>query len=154
WHMVTHFFNDITHFDGKFFVTLKDLLFRPGFLSKEYMKGRRASYLHPVRMYVFTSAIFFLLFFSIFSVHNNVNVDSPDKMSGRERLKELERIESAIRKDSSRLKNDSSYHYRLRKLEEMKDTTRPVTWDDFTTLGADLFVFNISGRSDKYASIA
>ena len=61
--MVTHFFNDITHFDGKFFTTLKDLLFKPGFLSAEYMKGRRMSYLNPVRMYVFTSAIFFLIFF-------------------------------------------------------------------------------------------
>ncbi len=66
WHLVTHVFNDITHFDGKFFTTLKDLLLRPGFLSKEYMVGRRVSYLNPVRMYVFTSAIFFLLFFAFF----------------------------------------------------------------------------------------
>ena len=63
--MVTHFFNDITHFDGKFFTTLKDLLFKPGFLSAEYMKGRRMRYLNPIRMYVFTSAIFFLIFFSV-----------------------------------------------------------------------------------------
>ena len=65
WHLVTHFFNDITHFDGKFFSTLKYLIIRPGFVSKEYMLGRRASYLNPVRMYVFTSAIFFLIFFSV-----------------------------------------------------------------------------------------
>jgi ribosomal protein L40E len=66
WHLITHFFNDITHFDGKFFSTSKLLLFRPGFLPAEYMKGRRASYLNPIRMYVFTSAFFFLLFFSFF----------------------------------------------------------------------------------------
>jgi hypothetical protein len=48
-------------------VTLKDLLFKPGFLTKEYMKGRRKNYLHPVRMYVFTSAVFFLVFYSLFS---------------------------------------------------------------------------------------
>jgi hypothetical protein len=72
WHLITHFFNDITHFDGKFFTTLKDLLFRPGFLSREYMAGRRMSYLNPVRMYVFTSAIFFLLFFSfLYSERSN-----------------------------------------------------------------------------------
>ena len=64
WHLVNHFVEDLTHFDGKFFVTLKDLLFKPGFLSVEYLKGKRASYLHPIRMYVFTSAIFFLIFFS------------------------------------------------------------------------------------------
>ena len=66
WQLVAHFFNDITHFDGKFFSTLKDLLFRPGFLPREYMNGRRASYLNPVRMYIFTSFIFFLIFFSAF----------------------------------------------------------------------------------------
>lgn len=65
WHLVSHFLNDITHFDGKFFTSLKDLVLKPGFLSREYMIGRRASYLNPVRMYVFTSAIFFLVFFSV-----------------------------------------------------------------------------------------
>jgi len=69
WHLITHFFNDVTHFDGKFFSTLKDLLFRPGFLSKEYMNGRRSSYLNPIRMYLFTSFIFFLIFFSVYQIH-------------------------------------------------------------------------------------
>lgn len=64
WHLVTHFFNDITHFDGKFFSTLKLLITKPGFLSAEYRRGRRASYLNPVRMYIFTSFIFFIIFFS------------------------------------------------------------------------------------------
>ena len=63
-HLITHFFNDITHFDGKFFSTLKYLVSKPGFVTKEYMIGKRASYLNPVRMYIFTSAIFFLIFFS------------------------------------------------------------------------------------------
>jgi len=65
WHLVQHFFNDITHFDGKFFETVKYLLKKPGFLSLEYMRGRRMSYLNPIRMYVFTSAIFFIIVFSM-----------------------------------------------------------------------------------------
>ncbi|HEX3935480.1 MAG TPA: DUF3667 domain-containing protein [Puia sp.] len=65
WHLVQHFFNDITHFDGKFFETVKYLLRKPGFLSREYMRGRRMSYLNPIRMYVFTSAIFFIILFSL-----------------------------------------------------------------------------------------
>ena len=64
WHLVTHFFQDITHFDGKFFSTIKYLFRKPGFLSTEYMIGRRASYVNPIRLYIFTSAFFFLLFFS------------------------------------------------------------------------------------------
>jgi len=66
WHLVSHFFNDITHFDGKFFSSLKYILFKPGFLSKQYVIGRRASYLHPIRLYLLTASIFFLIFFSFF----------------------------------------------------------------------------------------
>ncbi len=66
WKMLTHFVFDLFHFDGKFFNTLKFLLFSPGFLSNEHLKGRRADYLHPIRMYVFTSAFFFLIFFNFF----------------------------------------------------------------------------------------
>ena len=79
WHLVTHFMYDVTHFDGKFFSTLKYLLFRPGYLSHEYLRGRRASYLHPIRMYVFTSAFFFLIFFSIKKEDEimKINEDTP-----------------------------------------------------------------------------
>ncbi|MFY7839571.1 MAG: DUF3667 domain-containing protein [Lacibacter sp.] len=66
--LITHFFNDITHFEGKFLTSLRYILFRPGFLAKEYERGRRASYMNPVRMYVFTSAFFFIVFFSLFKV--------------------------------------------------------------------------------------
>ncbi len=68
-HLFIHFFQDITHFDGKFFSSLKYLIFHPGFLSREYMVGRRNSYLNPVRFYVFTSFVFFLVFFSLFNSH-------------------------------------------------------------------------------------
>jgi hypothetical protein len=78
WSLVTHFLYDITHFDGKFFSTLKYLLFRPGFLSKEYIRGRRASYLHPIRMYVFTSAMFFIFFFSMVQINDlGFDIKSP-----------------------------------------------------------------------------
>jgi len=63
-HLVSHFFEDLTHFDGKFFVTVKDLILRPGFLTREYVLGRRMTYLNPIRMYVFISAMFFLVLFA------------------------------------------------------------------------------------------
>jgi len=77
--LVKHFIYDIFHFDGKFFDTLKYLLFKPGFVPKEYIAGKRVSYLDPIRMYLFTSAIFFLVFFSISSATNGIirmDVDS------------------------------------------------------------------------------
>jgi hypothetical protein len=63
-HLIRHFFEDITHFDGKFFVTVKDLIIRPGFLTREYVAGKRVSYLNPIRMYIFISAVFFVVAFA------------------------------------------------------------------------------------------
>ena len=82
WHLVTHFMYDITHFDGKFFSTLKYLLFKPGFLSHEYLRGRRASYLHPIRMYVFTSAFFFLIFFSMGKEDSIIHINENKNENG------------------------------------------------------------------------
>ncbi len=80
WQMVVHFFQDITHYDGKFVGSIRYLLTKPGFLTTEYMAGRRASYLHPIRMYVFTSAIFFIIFFSI---SGSENIKSVSTYSGK-----------------------------------------------------------------------
>lgn len=66
WHLIMHFFSDLFHFDGKFFSTMKLLATKPGFLTEEYVKGRRVSYLNPIRMYLFVSAAFFLIFMSFF----------------------------------------------------------------------------------------
>ena len=98
WHLVTHFFYDITHFDGKFFGTLKYLVKKPGFLSSEYIKGRRNSYLNPIRMYVFTSALFFLIFFSMFTVKEvsvpDVDIDFDGGFMDRMRTKAYEGAET------------------------------------------------------------
>lgn len=101
WTLVSHFFNDITHFDGKFFSTGKYLLARPGFLSSEYIKGRRASYLHPIRMYVFTSAFFFIIFFSLFNP-----AEITEKKDSREQLKELTDASNSLSKTLA-VKNDA-----------------------------------------------
>ncbi|MEO6314645.1 MAG: DUF3667 domain-containing protein [Chitinophagaceae bacterium] len=93
WALVSHFFNDITHFDGKFFNTVKYLVTKPGFLSAEYIKGRRAGYLHPIRMYVFTSAFFFIVFFSLF----NPNDLPAENKSPEEQLKELATASSSLK---------------------------------------------------------
>ena len=62
--LLIHFVEDLTHFDGKLWKTLKLLLFKPGSLTKLYMDGKRASYIHPIRMYLFVSAVFFLFMFT------------------------------------------------------------------------------------------
>jgi hypothetical protein len=62
-HMMSHAISDYFHFDHQFFHTLKPLFFSPGKLTNEYMAGRRVQYLHPIKMYIFISLVYFLLLF-------------------------------------------------------------------------------------------
>ncbi len=55
--LVTELFD----FDGRMFVSLRLLLTRPGFLSYEYINGRRLSYTSPIRMYLVISLAFFFV---------------------------------------------------------------------------------------------
>ncbi|MCX6205299.1 MAG: DUF3667 domain-containing protein [Bacteroidetes bacterium] len=103
WVLATHFINDITHFDGKFFSTLKYLLFKPAFLSKEYLKGRRTSYLHPIRMYVFTSFVFFLIFYNFYQKEDALKINEGRKpvASDIKKLKDKkEELEKEIKTDT------------------------------------------------------
>jgi Protein of unknown function (DUF3667) len=60
-----NFISSFWSYEGKFFRTTKYLITKPGFLAKEYNAGKRESFYHPARMYVFISFIFFFLFFNI-----------------------------------------------------------------------------------------
>jgi hypothetical protein len=120
WHMFTHFFYDITHFDSNFFHTAHHLILKPGFLSREYMAGRRASYLHPVRMYVFSSAIFFLLFFSFFKGQNAITFNADKPLDPKERSEYIKTLEKRLKKDTANLKLKAA-------LELARDTTKPFT---------------------------
>ena len=62
--MLNHAVSDYFHFDHQFFHTLKPLFFQPGKLTNEYMAGRRVQYLHPVKMYIFISLVFFIVYFN------------------------------------------------------------------------------------------
>jgi hypothetical protein len=63
-HMITHAVADYFHFESKFFGTIKPLLFQPGYLSKLYVTGKRVCFIHPIRLYIFISIVFFLVILS------------------------------------------------------------------------------------------
>lgn len=52
---------DLLDLDSRFVRTLKPLLFKPGRLTHDYMSGRRFRYAPPMRVYIFSSIVFFLL---------------------------------------------------------------------------------------------
>ena len=51
----------LTHADSRLWQTLGALLVKPGVLTREFLSGRRASYLPPFRLYLVVSVLFFLI---------------------------------------------------------------------------------------------
>lgn len=47
--------------EGRLWKTLANLLFKPGFLTAEYIAGRRVRYVEPLRVYLSLSILFFAL---------------------------------------------------------------------------------------------
>jgi hypothetical protein len=58
--LVAEAFDNIFSFDSRTARTLFALLFKPGFLTREYFAGRRARYIQPLRLYFIASLLFFL----------------------------------------------------------------------------------------------
>lgn len=154
WTLATHFVHDITHFDGKFFSTLKYLLFKPGYLSQEYLRGKRTSYLHPIRMYVFTSFIFFLIFSNFYSkTENEQEVKTPIAKEIAKLEKKRDKFKFAISKKDSTLDADDSlelqqdYLQVIREIEILKkDSTKRDSIPSLNEVNSNAFHI---GNSDS-----
>ena len=60
WEMLEEFFSNLLSYDSKFYRSFVPFLFRPGFLTTEFIAGRRQRYVHPMRLYLVVSLLFFL----------------------------------------------------------------------------------------------
>lgn len=62
---VLHFFEEfvhvLTHADSKFLKSLKLLMVKPGFLTREYLDGRRKKYASPLTMFLIANVIYLLV---------------------------------------------------------------------------------------------
>ena len=58
---VVQSFTEFFGVDGRVWATLGVLLFKPGKLTAEYLRGRRRRYLRPLRVYLSSTLLFFVL---------------------------------------------------------------------------------------------
>ena len=59
--LFSDFVEELLDLDSRVLRSLRMLFTRPGYLTSEYIKGRRISYLPPVRLYLVASVVFFLI---------------------------------------------------------------------------------------------
>jgi hypothetical protein len=77
---IAAFFHDLMHgvfhFEGKIWRTLPMLAWKPGQLTREYIDGRRASFVSPIALFLFVVFLTFAVFNAIGS--NAIKFDSTD----------------------------------------------------------------------------
>ena len=69
------------NWDSKFFATIGWLIARPWHLTNEFLAGRRVRYLHPLRLYLLASILFF---FAVTHWAKSIHLD-PGKLSPEDR---------------------------------------------------------------------
>lgn len=94
WGLVYEMLDEFFSFDSRAFNTFPPLLLRPGFLTNEYIAGRRARYVSPLRLYLLISIVFFLAF-SLLAVDEeqfqDVNVDIVEEDNARQTVDVLQK---------------------------------------------------------------
>lgn len=97
----------VLHFDGRLWRTLLPLYFRPGFLTRDYLAGRRVRYVAPLRLMFFLAVIaFFVLRLNVetgplqIGAADTGRYAAAHSAAGVERLHQIERarIDAALRK--------------------------------------------------------
>jgi len=74
--LFSHFLSDYFTFDSKIGRSLRPLLTRPGYLTQQFISGKREHYIQPLRMFIFLSILFFLLLSISASLRTDQLVDS------------------------------------------------------------------------------
>jgi hypothetical protein len=54
-------FSEVSGWDGRFAATIRALVRHPGKLTREFLEGRRARYISPLRLYLGASLVYFVL---------------------------------------------------------------------------------------------
>jgi hypothetical protein len=61
-HILEEVFEGFTHFDNKFFTTIKSIFSKPGLITKDFLDGKRTRFVAPLRLFFFISATYFFLY--------------------------------------------------------------------------------------------
>jgi len=153
--LVHHFVGDITHYDTKFFITLKYLLFKPGYLTKEYTAGRRNKYLDPIRTYVFVSLLFFV---ALFFKKNDEETASAENYNGHYVNKARQQLADSLRNsDKPALKSTAYDSIKSAVVKNIADNLDTLAVKDTTeaiglSVGNNGVIFTLV--ENKYSTVA
>jgi len=94
-HMFEEFLHGIFHFDTKAWRTIPSLIWHPGKLTREYIAGKRTSYVSPLALFLFLNFLMFFVFSYTMGDHNVVKKSTPQEKAKLVKVLEKNRSELA-----------------------------------------------------------
>lgn len=144
------FFNTYLAIDSRFAKSFKPFLIQPGRLTNEYVKGKRMSYAHPVRLYLIISVFYFFILSKVgpqLTDDNASSIDVNDNLSKNPQKDSLVLELTGISRDSL-MTLDSIYTEENRGLvDQSKNETIKSYQDDSYNKSSSKTLPNI--KSDK-----
>lgn len=134
-HLMLHYIQDLFHYDGKLWHTMKSLVTSPGLVAKEYLEGRRQRYLEPIRFYVFASTVFFLTFF-LYIGDETVNSSDAPATNYTKRLYNLKQEKTFVEGTADTVHANALINtvQRISGMQEISVDTDSLAVDSTTTL--------------------
>jgi hypothetical protein len=143
------FFSNIFSYDSRIWRTIKHLLFKPGFVSKQFISGKRLSYANPFRFFLSVCIVFFLMIQTIEFVEKytndevakvlNKNDDQEKETLSEKELEEIENkpyvgnfIANQLREEQSREEKKDS----LKAIKKNEEPTVVITQKHLDSLGS------------------
>lgn len=140
-HLFKHFMEDLTHYESNFWKTIKYLLFRPAYLTKTYLAGKRMTYVAPVKLYIFISFVAFFLP----GIIPNIN-EKHDSEAGEAFIKAGDNLEA--RGKAITEKQDSVVHLTNGIALTTQDRNAQITLAQYDSMQASL----PAGQKDGYVA--
>ncbi|MDQ3190950.1 MAG: DUF3667 domain-containing protein [Bacteroidota bacterium] len=137
------FLGDYFSWDSKIFKSIVPLLIKPGYLTNEYVKGKRAKFIPPFRVFIIVSVIFFLLFSAFTNSNNNfIHIET-----GKTKAKDLKTNENAS-------KTDNDNNLAVINLDLGLDFNPDSAKNLISKIGMDAYVDSIIPNESKFQKFA
>ena len=122
--MIAELFDDLFQLDSRLSRTLYALVFKPGRITVEYLAGRRAGYIPPVRLYLVISFLFFVIL-PFLGLSHTSNEAEDASLAEEEPIVEITIAESPL-VGKTIVENQSSEQVEAAEAESVGDSTSTI----------------------------
>lgn len=148
------FFKNLTFYDSKFYVSLRKLVFAPGYLTNAYIEGKRNSYLKPIQLFLLINLIYFLAPFSVDMYYTRLKAHTKSFVYSNWAKEKVEEAVDELYNNNTHFFDDKAaaeryYHIQFNNLEQ--NYAKILILFNIFIFSLFLWLFNIGKKPNYYS---